>query len=478
MKEDDFAAAVRKGQGSFAVTKIALQTGTTVIRGKGRLTIADDGFEIDFDVVPGLIPKEENILWNEDNFWSVTGLIEGDLTFRSDTVAPSGHTESWRIGRKPRLLQKLHFGPIELLPSRTEARSRARLRKSMGLHEKRPPTHPSVRFEAVLIGCDSLFRNAATRTEVTNDFLGKGTTWDGNTFIDRAPDYDFALIQEGADLTIHFRSKSRFRSVSEKADWVRFQALLNAIGFTHGFNPWPYRTQYWRGGRKIIERLRNGTPVTRTVHKPFSESIGRNGETGRRGAANSPIRIAARFFEKNSELTKNINELLYLFREAGGAVHLKIQTLALCSILEGLTNLLFDELKLETEVRKLDSHFDEFARMRETVLQFINDQEWSDQRSVARIVGSLKAAGAFRVREKFKALCDHFQLSANDMTPHLQAWEAERNPLSHGKFKSLDTDFRHQGLIAGVINIFVLKLMGFSGQAQVDIFGDHPRRFI
>ena len=229
MTEDEFAAAVRQVEGSFAVTKIALRAGGSLIRGKGRLTIVDNGFVIDFDVSPGVIPKEGNIVWNKDNFWSLTGVIEGELKFRSNAVAPSGQRQSWRVGRKPRLFQKVFLGPIELLPSRMSARGRARLQKLIGPAEKRRPKHPRVRFEAVLGGCDALFRNAGTRTEVRNDFLGKTTNWDGNTFIDRAADYDFALIQEGRDLAIHFRSKWRFRSVSEKSDWLRFEALLQAV---------------------------------------------------------------------------------------------------------------------------------------------------------------------------------------------------------------------------------------------------------
>jgi hypothetical protein len=80
------------------------------------------------------------------------------------------------------------------------------------------------------------------------------------------------------------------------------------------------------------------------------------------------------------------------------------------------------------------------------------------------------------MREKFKALCDYFELAQTDMKPHLAAWEEQRNPLSHGRFRTRDIDFRHQGLIAGAVNIFSLKSMAFSRKALVDTFGENPRR--
>jgi hypothetical protein len=117
MNEDDFASAVRKGEGSFAVTKITLRAGSSVIRGKGRLIIVEDGFEIDdFIVSPHSVTRQDGIVWNTDNFWSLTDFVGEDLKFRSQTVTPSGQRESWRAGRKPRLFQKLHLGPIELSP--------------------------------------------------------------------------------------------------------------------------------------------------------------------------------------------------------------------------------------------------------------------------------------------------------------------------------------------------------------------------
>src|ERR1700686_216275 len=421
------------------------------------------------------------MLWNESDFWSVTGLIEGDLKFRSKFVSPTGRHESGRAGRKPRVVQKLHFNPIELLPSRSDALTRARVRRLSRIPNRPKSKRPKVQFEATLLGCAPLFLNAGTTIEIRNDFLGKTSRdWKGDTFIDRARDYGFALIQNGEDLVIPLRSKVPFKSINEESDWQRFRALLNAVGFVHGLHPWPYRIQYWRGGRKVTDQLMTGRAGLKTIHAPFAERIGLSNPIMRKGAVNSPIRIAARFFEKNSETSKQISELLYLFREAGGrSNHLQIQTLAMCAIFEGLVNLLFDVLNLAAKLRQADPNFNEYAALREKLMKLAAEQPGSqNSRVVRRILGSLSGKEAFRVEDKFRAICDHFGLAETDMKPHFKAWNAEPHPLSHGKFRSRDTDFRRQGLIAGAINILILKLMGFSGRAQVDIFSDQRRRTI
>jgi hypothetical protein len=482
MKEDDFAAAVRRGTGKFQVNAIALHAKGKIIRvGKGSLAIVSDGYELEFDVGGKQIPQHDKMVWNESDFWSVTGQIEGDLKFRSKIVSPTGRRESWRAGRKPRVVQKLHFKPIELLPSRADALTKARVRRLGGIPKKPKSKRPKVQFEATLLGCAPLFINAGTTTEIRNDFLGK-TTRDSNadTFIDRARDYDFALIHREEDLVVHLRSKFPFKSLSEESDCQRFRALLNAVGFVHGFHPWPFRIQYWRGGRKVTDYLMTGKPVVKTIHAPFAERFGLSNPIARKGAVNSPIRIAARFFEENSETSKQISELLYLFREAGGrSNHLQIQTLAMCAIFEGLVNLLFDVLKLANKLRKTDPDFNQYTVLREQIMKLVAEQPGSqNSRVVRRILGSLSGKEAFRVEDKFRSICDHFFLAEPEMRPHFNAWNAERHPLSHGKFRSRDTDFRRQGLIAGAINILILKLMGFSGRAQVDIFSDQPRRTI
>lgn len=459
MKSDDLAAAVRERKGKFRVEKIVIATGSSKIRGKGFLIVSNEEFELEMIVAPGVVPARDKVVWSEEDFWQLTGLIEDDLKFRAHYVSPSGYRESWRIGRKPRLVQTFSFHTIELLPDDLDALSNR--------------WHPTVEFEAALFRCKPVFLNAGTTTETKNDFLGKITTSTADTYLDRDRDFDFALIEDKEDLRVHFRSKARFRSLGEADDARRFQALLAAIGFTHGFNPWPYRIRHWRGGRMRSDKLTPARELTHTVHAPFSEAIGRVAKTARKSDA-SPIRLAARFFETDSVLSRGISQLLFLFREAGAkGVHLHIETLALCSVFEGLVDLIFGELKLEKELRAKDSHYDRYLSLRNRLVRRFSSWRGAEKEVFERLAGSLGRAEPFRVKDKFKAICDHFGLNfEHDMRSHVEAWGSERGALSHGEFKSKDTDFPNQGLIAGAINILISKVIGYSGTMRVNAFGE------
>jgi hypothetical protein len=475
MKADDLAAAVREGQGKFRVEKVVIDAGSSKIRGKGLLIVSSEDFELEMTVAPNAVPRRDKIVWTERDFWHLTGVIEDDLMFRAEHVSTSGYRESWRIGRKPRLVQTFSFHTVELFAVGFDALSAWQRRKLTDRPSKRrpKPRHPSVEFAAVLFRCKPTFLNAGTTTDTRNKFLGKRTSFSIDSFVDRGRDFDFALIKDREDLRVHFRSKRAFRSVTEADDLRRFHALLAAIGFTHGFNPWPYRIQYWRNGRMVFDRLTPTRELTQTIHSPFSTAIGRSEKTTQNNYE-SPIRLAARFFDTGSVLGKKTSQLLFLFREAGGkGVHLHVETLALCSIFEGLVDLLFAELSLEDELRARDSHYDLYLSIRDRLVRRFSAWRTSAKPVFQRLAGSLGHAEPFRVKDKFKAICQHFELDYDrDMKPHFEAWAIERGALSHGDFKFRDTDFTHQGLIAGAMNIFVLKAMGYSGPVRVNAFAE------
>jgi hypothetical protein len=154
------------------------------------------------------------------------------------------------------------------------------------------------KFEAVLVGCPRVFVNAGSDTTIKNDFLGKRTSSSADTFIDRAKDYNFALIKEGDDLHVHLRSKQGFRSIGEEDDLRRFRALLEAVGFTHGVHAWPFRILHWRDGRKVLDQIHTPRSVPTSPHAPFQYGLGLTPGRNKRGTRNSPVRIAARFFSK------------------------------------------------------------------------------------------------------------------------------------------------------------------------------------
>jgi hypothetical protein len=458
MTADQFANLVRSGEGKLRVSKVILQAEGQKIRGQGVLKINTEELELDFEVAPKYqIPRSRKSIWNEEDFWRLSGVIEDDLPFTSERVSPGSRTD--HFGRRTRTVQSLHLPRVDLKP---EARGKKQ-RKS-----------PKIEFTAVLIGCPHFFFNAGTITTIDNDFLGKRTTQSsGNTFIDRRDDYDFALIEsDNGDMEVHLRSKSKFRSKGEEDDRRRFQALLAAVGFTHGFQPWPFRLTYWRNERKLGDHITAPRALAKTIHAPLDRGLGFTGGHGRKGTRNSPIRIAAKFFEKEKTLSEKLSYLLFLFR-AGGAesVDTRIRTLAFCSMFEGIVDLLFDHLGLERELRTKEPQFNEYIRQRDRLCLRLKRFAGKKNSALQRIAAALEHAKAIRVRDKFRALCDHFGLNQKEMKPHLDSWIKRRNPLSHGRWDSTSEDFIDQSRIAGAINILVLKLMGYSGRMRAVAIG-------
>jgi hypothetical protein len=419
------------------------------------------------------MPKRQKDIWGAKDFWSLSGTIERDLRFSCDRVSPGNRTDHWKTRKAPQTTQVLVLSHLDLQTAGWDKLTHAQKRKEIGLPPGKRAKFPKVIFAAVLVGCEQKFINAGTDRKIENDFLGKRQSSSADTFIDRADDYDFALIKEGNDLRVHLRSKAEFRSKGEDDDRRRFRALLDAVGFTHGAHPWPFRISYWRDGRKVLDQIQSARDVTNTPHAPFDEALGVTAGRQRRGARNSPVRIAARFFEKQKAISANVSYLLFLCRAStADSVDLQVRTLPLCSLFEGMVNLLFDHLKLEGELRARDPQFDAYIRQRDRLCLRLKKFAAKDNAALRRLAGSLERATAFRTKDKFRALCDHFGLNQKAMNRHFESWAKRRNPLSHGEWDSDIQDFIHQSRLAGAINILVLKLMGYSGRIRAVTLGD------
>jgi hypothetical protein len=481
MKVDEFAKLVRKGDGRLRVDNVTVSAGNARFRGSGVLVVATKELRLELTLsAKSKAPDEHKPVWNEADFWKLRGVIEHSLPFTATHVSPGTRTYSNGIN-----MVSLRFHAINLTPRRTSEKERKALRLRFDELSKRysnaaPPeteatpspkrrTIALARFTATLVNSKLLAENEVTHTLRRNSFLGKTTGWEADTYVEKGRDFDVALVKEGTDLQVHFRSKARYRSKSAAEDRERFQAVLDAIGFTHGFNAWPYRVQQWREGREEMDRLTAPQRLPKTVHAPFDQALGASG-------APPPIQLVARFFARRSALSRRISEFLFTFRQAGEErVHLPVRTLAFCSLFEGLVHLLFRELALEPKLRESSPDFDAFLVGRDRLVAELEAKGKTGAAASKRLAGLLAHAEAVRVKDKFKALCDAFGLDYPKMKPHFDAWYAERNPLMHGTWKEHnDKNFVHQARIAGAINILLLKLMGYSGKVVAVRFGAAP----
>ncbi|SRR6266498_3083333 len=474
MTTDEFAALARSGSGKVRVTNVLLHAEGKKVRGHGLLEITPTQLGLRLEVNrKTAMPRSQKNIWGPKDFWSLSGTIEGDLRFTCDRVSPAGRTDRVKTGKAAQTTQVLHLSHVELQIAGWDNLTDAQKRKAVGLAAVKRAKFPSVIFEAVLVGCPRVFVNAGTDTTIKNDFLGKSTSSSADTFIDRAKDYDFALINEGDDLRVHLRSKQGFRSTSEEDDLRRFRALLDAVGFTHGVHAWPFRILHWRDGQTVLDQIHAPQRVPTSPHAPFQYGVGLTPGRNKRGTRNSPVRIAARFFETQTEISPKVSRLLFFSRSSTAEkVDLRIRTLPLCSLFEGVVNLLFDHLKLEDELRAKDPQFDAYIRCRDRLCSRLKKFAAKTNLALQRLAGSVEHATAFRTKDKFRALCRHFGLNQKEMDRHFESWAKRRNPLSHGEWDSPTEEFIHQSRIAGAINILILKLMGYSGRVRAVTLGD------
>ena len=476
MTANEFAKVVRSGDGRLRVDKVILYAEGCRVRGQGLLRITPTQLELDLEVgSKSVMPRLKKHIWGENDFWPMWGRIEGDLSFVCDHVSPGNRSDHWGT-EKVRTIQTLKLPWVDLKSAGWDRLTDTQKRKAIGLPETTSRNRVSVVVEAVLVKCEQIFVNAGTTKTVRNDFLGPKESSHADTFIDRAKDYDFALIQKQEDLEVHLRSKAHFRSKGAADDQRRFHALLYAVGFTHGFQPWPFRLSHWRDGKKVLDRIKAPRPVKNSLHAPFDKGLGHSLSFRRKGALNSPIRIASRFFENANDTSKKLSQLLFLAR-AGSAesVDPRVRTLALCSLFEGIVDLLFEALHLEKEVMSANPAFADYIRQRDKLCARLKKFSSRHNLALQRLAGSLEHAKAFRVKDKFQALCEHFHLAYSPgLKTHFDSWTARRNPMSHGRWDSDLEDFIHEARIAGAINIFVLKLMGYSGKIRAVLVGSDP----
>lgn len=458
--------------------RINLVAGTETFRGSGALIVTKEQFRLDLTLSGNSkSPGRLEGIWREEDLWKVKGRIEDEILFRATHVSPRQHTSSGLL-----LVVALEFQTIELIEPKISAKERRAMvqqlerlnlrAQAIPTKSKKPRQIASASFVATLLNVKLLAENRKTTKTTTNPFIGRTRSWSADTFVAKGRDSIVALVRRDGDLEVHMRSARRWKSKSSAEDLARFQAVLDAVGFTHGFNPWPHRLQQTRNGKLILDTLTAPLRLPQTAHAPFDQTLGVSGYP-------PPIQLVAKFFTKHEPLQEKIRELLFLFRQAGDkGVHFPVRTLALCSLFEGLVRLLFDHLGLEERILKQDAGFAAFLRKRNELVKALEDEGTSGSTASARLAGLLGHSEPLRLKDKFFALCAAFKLDRPTVKRHVDAWASERNALMHGTWRDHDDDFTNQALIAGGINILLLKLFGYSGKMVANRFGSGSQPYL
>jgi len=480
MRADDFVKIVRKSSDKLRVDDIVVSTGEGEWHGKGMLRISRQGIEIDITLNIGqTLPEAHSGIYTKRDCWKVTGILEDELRFWCN-VGPVGNREwSWPSGITK---CKFRVNPIHLIPSGLDAmsaRERAAFLKQaseqdsfvtadqqlgQGAASDDAEADPSVHFDAMLFEYPSLQEILGAKI---NGEIG---------------DYDLTLASDNTDgdLQVSLHSKKEYRSSGEEEDWKKFRAMMNALAFAHGAHAWPYRIEYWRGGRKITDQITCADRLPRTSHAPFDKRLAFNARAGKvEWDYLEALRKAAAFFEAGSTLSKEVSNILFLFREADDGVHSEITTIVLCTLFENLVRVLFRQLELEEKACQEDPALRRFEQARSDVLKLIAKSEGDGYQRVQRILGT---AALFTQREMLQAVARHLGLEWEaDLENIFKTWQHARNRLVHDTPRAHRTEDQWKELalnesrIAGAINVLLLKLFGYSGLMKASTFEERYR---
>jgi len=489
MTQDEFVKVVRKGSGTLRVDDITLRTGEREARGKGLLTINSDSLKLRMVLDDGQVaPNCKPGVYTESDCWQLTGTIEDFIPFNCEVHGTSpGMSIQWDKRR-----QNLTFdlNQIELVPTGWDALTlQQREQLDQQLHEMNrnvevkdvpktdsQPNQNSKRhvyFYARIANYPlPTSLGKATETITKNPYFGESSGWRLDTIMGDIRHHEFAFIKEsdGADLEIYIKSKEGFQSSNEDEDWDYFYGIMRSLSFVLGVHAWPYQIQYWRNGPRIVNRITPTRHLAKTVHAPFHMQ---------NFDFQDVIRRASEFFGSKSALSKEVAEILFLFREAADFefVHGDITVLTSCVLFESLVNQLFKGLNLEEKSLRENADLELCKVAKTEIAAQIKEFISIKGKGYERLYNVVSHMQLFTVREKLQAVANHFGLEwQGDMEDVFKTWQKARDPLVHGKGRANLSEADRKDLmlaesrIAGAINILVLKTVGYSGKMSASVF--------
>jgi hypothetical protein len=496
MTASDFAAIVRKGSDKLRVDGLVLNAGDLELHGKGMLRVGSEEVLLDMTLDPEeKAPPMRAGVYTKSDLWKLRGVIEDSLGFKCDFVGEGGRSsfESWGVHK---VTLTFDLNPIDLIIVGWDAMSRDersrlqnRLLEQHGVAQasalpgqplapEKPATATSAfRAQIANLPLPTLLCKGTDRVE-TSPYFGERRSGRLDTIVGGIEGYHYALIQEqhSKDVVVHLDTKEADYSPGEEQDWKRFYAFMNALAFMLGTHTWAYRTEYWREGKKLTDRIMPARRLPHTVHTPFRLHQFDFPEVARKATA---------FFEKDSVLSREVAHILFLFRQAADhkLVHGEITLLAACVLFESLVNQIFQGLNLEEKVSAKDPNVALFKEAKTEVCQYLKKQVASQGEGYHRLHNYVNSAQVHSFEQKLRAVTAWFALKwEGDTELSYQVWRDARHPMVHGGNRTgqseadLKSSMLAESRIAGALNILVLKLIGYSGPMSASAFEEEYRQ--
>jgi hypothetical protein len=482
MKKQDFVKAVRQGGAKFRADNIVITTDAGQLQGKGLLEVTDGRFRLHVILGAGSkIPEVTTGIKVQREFWTVQGKIEDEIGFSLQSL-PNNVSRNYTFGQAEKSSLDFTAGHIELAAigfDNLTSKQVFELQKQatgqpIAAGVEAPPQNTKVVFHAVLPNFKLIERNGGTETKRKNDFLGESSHSTLDTFHGQMAAWEYGLVERDGDLHVHLLSKPEHQSQGENHDWRLFQAFLNALAFTHAQHAWPFSVEHRRDGKLITDRVHLHEDVADSPHAPFSEALAFNNLTKNlTWSFGVALEHAYTFFSGDARLAREVETLLYIFREATGrGIPKRIALLSLCSLFESLVRAVYEE---EIAPKNPDAAA-EFQRAKNEVCEDLLQKE---QVPYKRLAAILTPAEPVNNRMRYDAVIEHLGLKPQAQWQELYGlWSKFRNPMSHRMAKedksedSIKDELIAESRIAGAINCLILKLMKYSGYVRLSVYED------
>jgi hypothetical protein len=480
VKKQDFIKAVRQGGAKFRADNIVITMDAGQLQGKGLLEVADGCFRLHVTLDDGSkIPEVTNGIKVQREFWTVRGKIEDEIGFSLRSL-PNNVSRNYTFGQADKFSVDFTAGHIELaaigfdnLTSKQvfELQQQA-AGQPIPASVEAPPQNTMVVFHAVLPNFKLIERNAGTETKRKNDFLGESSRSTLDTFHSQLATWEYGLVEQDGDLHVHLLSKPEHQSQGEEHDWRLFQAFLNALAFTHAQHAWPFSVEHRRDGKLTTDRVHLHEDVADSPHAPFSEALAFNNLTKNlKWSFGVALEHAYTFFSGDALMAREVETVLYIFREATGrGIPKRIALLSLCSLFESLVRAVYEE---QVAPKNADA-IAEFQRVKDEVCAELLKK---GQPAHQRLVSILKPAEPVNNRMRYEAVIEHLGLKPQAYWQELYGlWSKFRNPMSHRMAKedksedSIKDELIAESRIAGAINCMILKLMNYSGYVRISAY--------
>lgn len=325
----------------------------------------------------------------------------------------------------------------------------------------------SVKFNhlAIFSNAKLKFKNSSQRWTRSHEFWGtasgsNGVSWDGE-----ALGGYYSILQDGDHLMIGFRHEAA--SIEQARHQMK--ALLAAICYTHGLNPWP---SYFRlsEGEHVIEEWVKPVGQVQGQMNPLRE---RHGLFYPDAPSNLVAAVGAWLCDLDEAERKEINHALWVFRSMDfRAATMPVQLAMVGAVIEGLFNSCEGPVAPEA-----------FNQFKEEAIAWAKHAAQQADESERR--GAASRLASHLGRWEYQDRRTMWKTTFGDLLPGREEWLEEtyrlyqkhRHPPAHGNFvRAVEGDsgelIRALGRLAGFVNIILAAKAGYTGPILESPFSD------